>query len=160
MTRITRRLEWDAGHRVLGHEGKCKHLHGHRYVAEVTVEALQLDPLGRVVDFGIIKTLIGAWVDQNWDHNFLAHSNDPLIALWDGWVGTHVGAGPTITKLFSGHPPYAMKYGNPTAENIARELFDKCRELLPKQLHVIEVRVWETPNCTATYSEATNGPAS
>ena len=55
MIEITRRLEFDAGHRVLGHEGKCKNLHGHRYSAEITVTAPDLDGLGRVIDFGVIK---------------------------------------------------------------------------------------------------------
>lgn len=153
MTRITRKLEWDSGHRVLGHEGKCKHLHGHRYVAEVTVEAPGLDTIGRVVDFSIIKTVIGAWIDQNWDHNFLCHGNDPLLKEWDGFDLTG-GAGRKVELLFGGIRPHAMKYGNPTAENIARELFDMCRVLLPKTLHVVNVRIWETPNCWADYTEA------
>ena len=55
MPTITKKLEFDYGHRVLGHEGKCRHLHGHRGVAEVTVYAPSLDNLGRVVDFGAIK---------------------------------------------------------------------------------------------------------
>ena len=35
--RITRRLEFDAGHRIPNHDSRCRHLHGHRYAIEVTV---------------------------------------------------------------------------------------------------------------------------
>jgi len=68
MIRITRKIEFDSGHRVLGHEGKCAHLHGHRYVAEITVESAGLDSLGRVVDFSVIKEKVGKWVDENWEY--------------------------------------------------------------------------------------------
>ena len=37
---------------------------------------------------------------------------------------------------------------NPTAENIARLIFDVARE---KGFPVIDVRLWETPGCCARY---------
>ena len=83
MPTVTRKLEWDSGHRVLNHGGKCRHLHGHRYVAEITVEATQLNDLGMVVDFSLIKERVGKWIDENWDHNFLAHPEDPILILSD-----------------------------------------------------------------------------
>ena len=51
----TRRLEFDSAHRVMNHEGKCKMLHGHRYVLEASFSAKKLDELGRVIDFGVIR---------------------------------------------------------------------------------------------------------
>ena len=38
--RITRRLEFDAGHRIPNHQSQCRHLHGHRYALEVTLVAV------------------------------------------------------------------------------------------------------------------------
>jgi 6-pyruvoyltetrahydropterin/6-carboxytetrahydropterin synthase len=35
--RISRRLEFDSGHRIPNHESQCRHLHGHRYALEVTL---------------------------------------------------------------------------------------------------------------------------
>src|SRR5262245_52482042 len=78
----TRKLEFDAGHRVLGHGGKCRHLHGHRYVAEVTCYAEELDKLGFVVDFSVIKTVVGDWIDENFDHNMILNPKDPLWTVW------------------------------------------------------------------------------
>ena len=81
----TRRLEWDAMHRIPGHEGKCRAFHGHRYVAEITCAAPTLDALGRVVDFGVIKQRVGTWIDENWDHTAIlaAHDTDPAAEAID-----------------------------------------------------------------------------
>jgi len=130
-TTITRVIEFDAGHRVLGHEGKCKHLHGHRYRVELTVEAPKLDPLGRVIDFSCLKEIVGGWVDREWDHNMLLRSDDPLIESG------------LLTRA-----PYIFD-SNPTAENMAQELFRIARSLLSSDLSVVRVRVYETPNCWA-----------
>lgn len=136
-TVITKRLEFDAGHRVLGHEGKCKFLHGHRYSAEVTVTAPDLDKLGRVIDFGVIKREVGGWIDNCWDHQLLLNPEDPLLKA-------------DLSLL--GKPPYVMAGGNPTAENMARELYDMAIKLLPNELKVVRVRIWETPTCFAEFS--------
>ena len=59
MISITRKIEFDAAHRVMEHEHKCKNMHGHRYVLEVEVEMKnKLDDLGRVIDFGLLKDII------------------------------------------------------------------------------------------------------
>lgn len=143
---ITRIIRWDSGHRVLGHEGKCRHLHGHSYTAEITVTK-SLDALSRVVDFSLIKKLVGDWIDENWDHNFLCNKADPLYELILGF-NTSEGH----IDIFAGKQPYFMKNGNPTAEIIAEELYGQCQRLLVGEgLVVLNVRIWETPNCFADY---------
>ena len=56
------------GHRVVGHENKCRHLHGHNYRIHFVCEADQLDALGRVIDFGLINDRLGQWLEEHWDH--------------------------------------------------------------------------------------------
>lgn len=145
MISITRKFEFDSAHRVLGHTGKCRHLHGHRYVAEVTLHSVGLDELGMVVDFSVVKDLIGTWIDANWDHNILLHEKDPLACIW---------AGSPNKEIFMGRSPYIFYDENPTAENIAKALFHQASKLLANQipLTVGRVRIWETPNCYADYS--------
>ena len=60
MITCTRRLEWDAMHRIPRHESKCAAFHGHRYAAEITCSAPELDDLGRVVDFGVVAQRVQA----------------------------------------------------------------------------------------------------
>lgn len=149
MTTITRRIEFDYGHRVLGHEGKCKHLHGHRGVAEITVSG-DLDPLGRVIDFSVLKSVVGKWVDDNWDHNMLLHPKDPLCGLGQSGQVSPLW----MEQIFNGKEPYVFPpETNPTAENIARVLGEKAIELLkPYHIEVVGVRVFETPNCWADWN--------
>jgi len=134
MITCTRRIAWDAAHRVLRHESRCAHLHGHRYTAEITCEADQLDHVDRVVDFGSIKEKVGAWVAKHWDHATLVNRSDVTLRDWlEGFDQPH----------------YAFA-GEPTAENIARELFRVADKILSDhRLRVVRVRVWETPNCWA-----------
>lgn len=155
MVTITRRLEFDAGHRILGHESKCAHLHGHRYRAELTVTADDLDKLGRVIDFGVVKKIVGAWIDDNWDHNMILNAADPLAELYDFKEGeTDVPALQEMAReVFGGKVPFVMPV-NPTAENMAHVLYQKAKLLLKDHpIHVIGLRLYETPNSWAEIAE-------
>lgn len=145
---IWQRFEFDAGHRVLGHKGKCQHLHGHRYVAEVGISTLNLDDLGMVLDFGEVKRIIGEWINTQWDHNMLLHENDPLLTV----VSESPNYDDPEQVVFGSKSPYIMAKGNPTAENMALALLRVCVRLLEPDhppLRVEEVVIWETPNCRA-----------
>lgn len=146
---ITRRLEFDAGHRLLHHEGKCRHLHGHRYVAEIEVSAAGLDAMGRVIDFACVKTEVGGWIDREWDHNMILNPADPVMQLFD----ENNELGERTFQALHGRGIYTMPRGqNPTAENLAVVLYDVASKLLsPHGVEVVRVRLYETPNCSATY---------
>src|SRR5260370_22712579 len=109
MVSITRAFEIDAGHRLLKHESKCKNVHGHRYRIEVTVTARELDVVGRVLDFSEVKRRIGGWLNENWDHAFIAQHGDPII----DWLRDN-----GMRYYAFGEPP--------TAENLARHLAARC----------------------------------
>lgn len=144
---ITRKLEFDAAHRVLGHGGKCRHLHGHRYVAEIQVASNKLNQLGMVADFSFIKELVGGWIDKNWDHNIILNSNDPLyrLRLSDS----------DRDEVFGGREPFLLFEKNPTVEVMAETLFEEVRILLPPGITLVGVRLYETPNCYADYLRST-----
>src|SRR5260363_127088 len=38
MLTITRQLAFDAGHRIPDHQSRCRNLHGHRYVLDITLK--------------------------------------------------------------------------------------------------------------------------
>lgn len=151
-TTITKILEFDAGHRVLGHSGRCRFIHGHRYKAEITVEAWKLNELDMVIDFGDVKKLVGGWIDKHWDHNFICHEDDPLMKLCRQ-MGTGVIADEIVDsqlKRAFERIPFVMPNGNPTAENMAAILFKEADSLLrDNRIKVLGVRLWETPTCFA-----------
>ena len=135
----TKRLEWDSAHRVLRHESQCASLHGHRYAAEITVAAGQLDAVGRVVDFGKIKEKVGSWINETLDHTTLVNSLDKSLLQWCK----------NEQENLSKRAPFVMQ-GEPTAENIAKCILSKARELLNTDgIWVVSVRVYETPTCWA-----------
>jgi len=129
----TRRIEFDAGHRVMGHENKCKYLHGHRYVLEITARASELDSLGRVVDFGVLKSIMKEWIDENLDHNVILAKKDSAL-------------GDVIAKE-TGQNIYYLK-SNPTAENIALHIKSDIIPLLftKDSFDIVKLRLYETPN--------------
>jgi 6-pyruvoyltetrahydropterin/6-carboxytetrahydropterin synthase len=132
MFRVTREITFCYGHRILGHEGKCRHLHGHNGRAVITLEAERLDALGMVVDFGVLKRAVGGWIDEALDHKMLLHRDDPLLPL-----------------LHAQGEPVFVTDANPTAEHIARLIFEYAAG---QGFPVVEVKLWETDNCYASYT--------
>ena len=131
MFSVTREITFCYGHRLLGYSGKCRHLHGHNGKVVITLAAEALDELGMVMDFGRLKRVVGGWVDEELDHKMLLHKDDPVL--------------PFLRE--QGEPVYVMDV-NPTAENIARLIFEYAeRQGFP----VVEVRLWETEGCYAAY---------
>ena len=145
MVTCTRKLQWCMGHRVMGHENKCAHLHGHNYEAHVVCKADALDSVGRVVDFSVIKQELGQWIDQYWDHGFVLYFGDNnAIKAVEGFLVREEHR----QKLY-------LMDDNPTAENLALLLLLKGNELLKQWgVSVVEVTVHETPNCYATAKAA------
>lgn len=132
MTSVTRIIHFCYGHRLLGHRGKCRRLHGHNGIIEVTLRRRRLDRMGMVMDFDRIKATIETWVKAELDHRMLLNSRDPLAAA--------------LRRL--GEPVKALK-GNPTAENIARLIYARARAC---KLPIIRVRLWETRDSCASYA--------
>lgn len=68
------------GHRLMGHEGKCAHYHGHTgHVALTVIGQGSLDNVGRVVDFAVIRDKVGKWLNDTFDHAMVLHADDPLV---------------------------------------------------------------------------------
>ena len=136
MITCTRKIRFDAAHRVMEHESKCKMLHGHRYIAEVTFKSEKLDKLGRIIDFGLIKDILGKWIEDNFDHNVILNINDKKL-------GDQISA-------ITGQEIYYLP-NNPTAENIADYLRLKiCPRLFADyKIQCPKIKISETPNCYA-----------
>ncbi len=117
----------------MDYQGQCAHPHGHNGKIEIQLSAEKLDTRGMVYDFGEVKEIIQKWVDRELDHKMILKKGDPLArALKD-----------------LGEPYYEMEE-NPTAESLAKLIFNICRS---KNLPIREVTFWETVSSSATYSE-------
>jgi 6-pyruvoyltetrahydropterin/6-carboxytetrahydropterin synthase len=133
MFRVTREIDFCYGHRLLNYNGKCKHLHGHNGRAVIVIESAKLDERGMVLDFSDIKRVVSKWIDENLDHRMILRRDDPAVAA--------------LQKL--GEPLFLVDE-NPTAENIAKLIFEFTRQ---QGFPIVEAHLWETPRCFATYTE-------
>lgn len=140
---ITREHEICCGHRVAGHEGKCKDLHGHNYKFVMTLAPKNgLDPIGRVIDFNAIKLYLCDWLERNWDHKTLLWKEDPLYL--------------ELMKKFSQHIRLDSIIGlpcNPTVENIAEYFVEDIAPVLlgHTDVRLVSLVLWETGKCFTTY---------
>jgi 6-pyruvoyltetrahydropterin/6-carboxytetrahydropterin synthase len=133
MFRVSREIDFCYGHRLLNYAGKCKYLHGHNGRAIITIESATIDERGMVLDFSDIKNVVSAWIDEKLDHRMLLQRTDPVV--------------PILEKM--GEPMFLMDE-NPTAENIARLIYEFTAS---RGFPIVECQLWETPRCYATYRQ-------
>lgn len=134
---VTRVYDWEAAHRLAGHHGKCRGLHGHHYVVEVTVVCAQLGADGMVVDFEELDSSIGEWIKTTLDHTTLLDGDDRHPAA----------EAIRLLNAECGRPVVDID-GPPTAENLAdailRRLKDFCSSSA-RDLVADSATVFETP---------------
>jgi len=124
------------GHRVHGHESKCANLHGHNYRIHFEVDSPELDAVGRVLDFSVIKSHLCMWLEDNWDHKFLVWAEDPMHSYLKD-IDNEVVVVPF----------------NPTAENMAKYLVEVVApyQLTGTGARLIRCTIEETRKCSASY---------
>ena len=137
---ITRRLEFDAGHRIPNHNSQCKHLHGHRYAIEITlsgdiITGEGLSEQGMVMDFSDVKRIAQQQLVDHWDHAFLVYRG-----------------GRKVCEFLSGMPDHKTVVMDvvPTAENLAELAFNilnpAYQDTYGNHLRLERIRIFETPN--------------
>ncbi len=137
---ITRRLEFDAGHRIPNHNSQCKHLHGHRYAIEITlsgdiITTEGVSEQGMVMDFSDVKRIAKEQLVEEWDHAFLVYRGDRTVL--------------DFLRGLPGHKTVVLD-AIPTAENLALLAFNRLNsayhDLFGNHLRLERVRLYETPN--------------
>lgn len=140
---ITRKLEFDAGHRISTHNSQCRHLHGHRYVLEITLSGdiiadEGVAEQGMVMDFSKVKRIAQSVLVDQWDHAFLVYVQDTVVV--------------EFLKTIKDHKTVILDV-QPTAENLATIAFDMLdqayQDSYGNHLRLEQVRLYETPNCWA-----------
>jgi 6-pyruvoyltetrahydropterin/6-carboxytetrahydropterin synthase len=133
----TQIIGFDSAHRIIGHKGKCRMLHGHRYTLEATFESNQLNELGMVIDFGIIKQKLNNWLNSNWDHNTILNIKDQKLG--------------NLISNITGQKIFYLNE-NPTAENMANFLLlEVCLKIFNDEpVRCSKIKLYETPNCYVT----------
>jgi 6-pyruvoyltetrahydropterin/6-carboxytetrahydropterin synthase len=142
---ITRKLEFDAGHRIPDHRSQCRNLHGHRYVLEITLQGEVIETegasdRGMVMDFAQVKSLAMEHLVNCWDHAFLVYEGDARVREFLESMPDHKTV--VLDRV-------------PTVENLAAIAFETLSRVYDAHygvnLRLQRVRLYETPNCWADF---------
>lgn len=142
---ITRKGNFDSGHRVMNEFMKCFNIHGHTYLYELTFSFQDMEEIGYAIDFKEIKRVFCQWIDDILDHGMILNPKDYTL------ISTTIELN---SKLWLMSLNGANEYCNPSVENIAKEVFlamnilsDTLYQDSPTGLRIYNVRIYETPNC-------------
>ena len=131
MYTLTLSGKFSAAHRLMKHSGKCVNLHGHtwKYEIELLTDEHQVGRDGILVDFGYLKR-----IGEKLDHATLLNRADPLLTVLEQY-------------------PFRLVVldGDPTAENLAKWMWDRVNEI-HKIFIQVDVTIWEADNAKVTCS--------
>ena len=143
MLTITRKMEFDAGHRIPDHNSQCRNLHGHRYTLLITLSGEVVEQAGEsdngmIMDFGDIKALANQYLVNLWDHAFIVYQGDTQVREFLDSMPDHKTV--VIDRV-------------PTVENLAKIAFDTLKGVYQdrygRHLSLAKITLYETPNCWA-----------
>ncbi len=147
MLTITRKLEFDAGHRIPDHKSQCRNLHGHRYTLEITLVGAVIheegsSDNGMIMDFSDVKAMAKQHLVDVWDHAFLVYAKDATVR--------------EFLQTIPGHKTVIID-SIPTVENLAQTAFNILKAAYQDRygtgLRLHKLVLHETPNCWAEISE-------
>ena len=75
MYEVCAELEFSAAHFHPEHPGKCRNVHGHNYKVKVRVRSRELDKLGMVCDFYLLKNETRVLLEE-FDHTMINDHKD------------------------------------------------------------------------------------
>lgn len=134
MFTVAKELHFSYAHRLMNHDGKCKHLHGHNARVQVEVDSESLDDMNMVIDFSRLREKVGKWIDDVLDHKTILWHEDPLVEVLKA----------------KGEPIVEMDE-SPTAEALARWIY---KAGVQSGIPVKRVVFWETVDSCAVYQES------
>jgi len=144
--RLTRVFHFDMAHVLLNYPGKCKNIHGHTYRLEVTVKGTPCNEenspkKGMLIDFSDFKNLIQNEIIAVWDHALMIHQNtDPVL----------------LNALKNNYEKVITVHFQPTTENMICELVVVIKKILPSELQLFSVKLYETEKSFAEWCASEN----
>lgn len=151
LTKISKELRFEAAHRLVGHSGLCRHIHGHSFRIRITVEALEgLDEVGMGFEFGKIKAPMQKLIDDKLDHALILNQDDRLIGIIGGILSRKNIGNDELTALADVYSRIYVVPFNPTSENLAKHFWDFISAHLPKDVFLSELWFAETQSCAVT----------
>ena len=122
MFRVSVEETFSSGHALRGYRGKCENVHGHNYRVQISIEGPQLDGIGLLVDFTLVKHALRGIIKEI-DHQFL-NDLEPFKTV-----------NPSAENM---------------AKYFYEQLTARLKEI-PPGARLVEAVVWETDTACAVY---------
>lgn len=140
--RITKKFNFEAGHALHGYDGKCKNVHGHSYKLFVTVIGTPINDLnnvknGMVIDFGDLKTIVKAEIEDVFDHATVFNKNTPHLEL-------------AKELIDRGHHVILVDY-QPSSEMMIIDFAERIKKKLPEEVELHSLKLYETESSYAEW---------
>lgn len=145
--RLTKEFSFEMSHVLDGYDGPCSQIHGHSYRLFVTVSGVpSADPddpkIGMVLDFGLLKKIVGHVVTDRFDHALMIRET-PENA---GFVAALRNR---FTRIIT--VPY-----QPTCENLIARIASAIAPELPAGVELHSLRLHETATSFAEWFASDN----
>ncbi|NSW46248.1 MAG: 6-carboxytetrahydropterin synthase [Bacteroidales bacterium] len=140
--RVTKEFRFEMAHALWNYDGLCKNIHGHSYILQVTVigepcQDINSTKYGMVIDFGDLKKIVNEAIVSKMDHSLVISErskHDTLLQTEQMFDRRH------ITSY------------QPTCENMVVEFAKIIASLLPANVKLYSVKLWETANSYAEWN--------
>lgn len=144
MIRVTKQFNFEAAHALWNYDGKCKNIHGHTYKLFVTVAGKAKDEPGMpkdgmVIDFGDLKKIVKENIIDIYDHALIISEKASF------------NQGDIDTQMYE---RFIETEYQPTCENLVRNFALLLKKLVPKELNLHSVRLYETETSFAEWYAA------
>ncbi len=142
--RVTKEFVFEMAHALDGYDGLCRNIHGHSYKLSVTVKGRASTDegspkLGMVIDFSVLKRIVGEEIVGRLDHALMVRRGSRLESMAAG-----------VTERVE-----VVEY-QPTCENMVADFARRVARRLPEGLELVSVRLHETGTSFAEWVASDN----
>ena len=146
LIRVTKEFRFEMAHALWNYDGLCKNIHGHSFILYVTVLG---EPntnnndvkCGMVMDFGDLKRIVNNAIVKDMDHSLAVSEKSKHQLL--------LGTG----QMFERH--HILPY-QPTCENMVIDFAERIKKLLPQNIKLQNVKLYETATSFAEWNADDN----
>ncbi len=140
--RLTKEFSFEAAHALDGYDGPCREIHGHSYKLFVTVKgrpfAAESDPkCGMVMDFGVLKRIVGEEIVGRFDHALVLRATADNAPLREALAARFANI-------------VEVDY-QPTCENMLDDFARRIAARLPEGVGLCALRLHETATSYAEW---------
>lgn len=144
--RVTKEFSFEIAHALWNYDGPCKNLHGHSYKLFVTVIGTPINDKsnpknGMLIDFGDLKKIVSKEIVDRFDHSVLVSEDSLKHQKFN------------IEQMFEN--THVMKF-QPTCENMVADFAERLIPLLPDNLKLHSIVLYETATSRAEWFASDN----